>query len=99
MAPTTTIFALDHNFCIFQLIFKTEHVFEAQFLSYPFSLVCYFQNGGNIQDGVVVLKFCSLLYNFCSFVNSAVNTFWKSLNMMYENSLVGRFKMAANPRW
>jgi hypothetical protein len=28
-----------------------------------------------------------------------MNTFWKSLNMMYEISLVGHFKITANPRW
>jgi hypothetical protein len=48
----------------------------------------------------VVLKRCSLLYNICvlnRFQN--LNTFWKSLIMMYKISLVGSFKIATNPIW
>jgi hypothetical protein len=51
MAPTTTMFAFGPQL---QPIFKTKYVLEAKF--YKLSIFTfddfYFQNGGNIKDGV-----------------------------------------------
>jgi hypothetical protein len=60
---------LDHNFCIFQPIWKPKHVLEAQFYNFHLFLNFhlfddfYFQNGGNIQDGVYQNFLCSGVLN------------------------------------